>query len=64
MRKTKFTKEQLDKVATIMFNALIEVQVSPHAPRCGLRFYESVCNCHVAVATEAIRKAKEEVEWK
>ena len=59
----KFTREQLDKVAATMFNALIEIQVSSHGYRCELR-NNGICDCHVAVATEAIRKAKEEVGWK
>ena len=61
--KKQFTKRELDMVAAIMFNALVEIQVSPHAPRCYLREDGNFCDCHVAVADEAIRKAKEFVNW-
>ena len=61
MLKTKlsqFIKEDLDRVGVIMFNALIEIQVSPHALRCGLR-EGATCDCHVSIADEAIKRAKE-----
>ena len=50
-----------------MYAALVRIQAMQHAAKCDYFRYmkyhiNDVCNCHRAVAAEALRKAREQIE--